>query len=126
MEVNCAQRTSSTVSSQALLLMNSGFILELSRLFAPRVIRQERGDRHAQVQLAWKLAYARSASDLELEQSMAFLNTLDAQLQPAAESKPASDKEDKEKSSPPDSLELQALTSFCQVLLGSNEFLYLD
>ena len=90
------------------------------------MIRQERGDRHAQVQLAWKLAYARSASDLELEQSMAFLNTLDAQLQPAAESKPASDKEDKEKSSPPDSLELQALTSFCQVLLGSNEFLYLD
>lgn len=126
MEVNCAQRTSSTVSSQALLLMNSGFILELSRLFAHRVMRQKRGDRHAQVQLAWKLAYARSASDLELEQSMAFLNTLDAQLQPAAESKPASDKEDKEKSSPPDSLELQALTSFCQVLLGSNEFLYLD
>ncbi len=130
MEVNCDRRPSSTVATQSLMLMNSGFILDQSLAFAQRV-RREAGnvtvpkiDFHAaqdgaatmpqQVVCAWQLAYGRSPTDDELSAGLDFLVQ---QLQDLA-----ADPKRKSAVSP----ELQTLTNLCQVLLSSNEFLYVD
>jgi hypothetical protein len=115
METNCDRRPVSTVAPQALMLMNSDFALEQAGRFAARLRSEAGADPRAQVTCAWQLAFARRATEQELQQSLDFLgrqtDTLKKRTpQPAAKVDPAA----------------QALTSFCQVLLGSNEFLYVD
>jgi hypothetical protein len=102
MEPNCEARSFSTVAPQALLLMNNTFVLAQSEQFAKRVRTQAGDDAAARVALAWKLAFSRSPSEHEVKDGVAFLNKM------------ASDKKD------------AALTRFCQALLSSNEFLYVD
>src|SRR3989454_1486699 len=62
MEVNCERRQSSTVSTQALMLMNSGFILEQAGKFAERLRREAGDDTRQQVIQAYQLAFARPAT----------------------------------------------------------------
>ena len=102
MEPNCEARSFSTVAPQALLLMNNTFVLAQSEQFAKRVRTHAGDDAAARVALAWKLAFSRSPSEHEVKDGVAFLNKM------------ASDKKD------------AALTRFCQALLSSNEFLYVD
>jgi hypothetical protein len=60
---------------------------------------------------AWRLAYLRDASEAELQSTCEFLSTQIVSLQ---QTRPAGDHE------------LAALTSLCQQLLSSNEFLYVE
>jgi hypothetical protein len=102
MEPNCEARSFSTVAPQALLLMNNTFVLAQSEQFAKRVRREAGDDEAARVAAAWRLAFARAPSDREVKDGVAFLNKM------------AADKKD------------AGLTRFCQALLSSNEFLYVD
>jgi len=102
MEPNCEARSFSTVAPQALLLMNNTFVLAQAEQFARRVRREAGDDAAAQVAVAWRLAYARGPSADESKNASAFL------------AKMSGDKKD------------AALTRFCQALLSSNEFLYVD
>jgi hypothetical protein len=102
MEPNCEARSFSTVAPQALLLMNNTFVLAQSEQFAKRVRREAGEDAAAQVEVAWKLAFSRPPTPREAKDGAAFL------------SKMSSDKKG------------AALTRFCQALLSSNEFLYVD
>jgi hypothetical protein len=106
LEPNCDRRNSSTVATQALLLMNNEFLLEQARAFAERV-RQEAGAQpRAQVTRAWRLAYAAEPAPKDVEQAVQFLS-----------------EQARHFSSRPQE---EALASFCQALLGSNRFLYVD
>jgi hypothetical protein len=102
MEPNCEARSFSTVAPQALLLMNNTFVLAQSEAFAKRVRREAGDDPAARVSAAWKLTFARAPSGEELKDGVAFLNKM------------SGDKKD------------AGLTRFCQALLSSNEFLYVD
>jgi len=112
MEVNCERRASSTVATQSLMLMNGDFLLGQARAMAERVRREtatESADPLARQAVgAWRIGYGREPDGDELRLATAFL----------AETKAAS-------ASTPDP-ELQALTSLCQTVLGSNEFLHVD
>ena len=44
METNCVRRSTSTVSSQALSLLNSEFLIRQAEVFAARVLREEPRD----------------------------------------------------------------------------------
>jgi hypothetical protein len=99
MEPNCEARSCSTVAPQALLLMNNGFVLAQAEIFAKRVRREAGEDAAAQVDRAWRLAYARAPKPEEAKGAVEFLGKMGG---PAA------------------------LTRFCQALLSSNEFLYVD
>ncbi len=105
MEPNCASRSTSTVSPQALMLMNSNFVVERARQFAARLKREAGDDVRAQVGLAWKLAFAKQPTDEELSGAVAFIEKQSAHFP----DKPA-----------------EATASFCQALLSSNQFLYID
>jgi hypothetical protein len=116
---NCERRTSSTVPPQSLLMMNSSFILEQAQHFADRVASEAGDDPSAQVQRAWELAYARAPSEEELVRSAAFL---EAQRQHFEQLAAAATPENQPALTPPQ----QALALFCQALLSSNRFLYVE
>ncbi len=69
-------------------------------------------DQQALIKRAWELVYSRKPTDSELADAEQFL------LEQAELLKPRAGKEDDP--------QLQAVASLCQVLLSSNEFLYVD
>jgi len=107
MEPNCARRVVSTVAPQSLALLNSDFVLEQSEALARRVAADNLADSITEL---WQLTYSRTPTDNELQSAEAFLQ---AQMQDlnARKVKDA---------------EQAAIASLGQVLLGSNEFLYVD
>jgi len=112
MEVNCERRPVSTVAPQSLMLMNSDFILKQASYFAARLKKEAAAEPQALVQRAWELAYCRPPTPEELQQAVDFLSQRSARLQ---QQTPAST----------DPLG-EALVSLCQVILSSNEFLYVE
>ena len=112
MEPNCEKRSSSTVAPQSLLMMNSGFMVEHAEYFAERLQKERAGNKAEQVKLAWMLAYGKEPTAEEIKQSIAFI---DSQI-------PQFDKKNSAGKTP----EQLALATFCQALLSSNGFLYVD
>jgi hypothetical protein len=116
-ELNCERRIASTAAPQALMLMNSEFILQQAGHFARRLIREAPTDAANQsasmqrrIALAWQLAYQRAASKEERDQAGRFVRQ---QIQQMRAARPAD-------------AEVAAWTNLCQQLLASNEFLYVD
>ncbi|MDA1056123.1 MAG: PSD1 and planctomycete cytochrome C domain-containing protein [Planctomycetota bacterium] len=114
MEVNCERRPSSTAATQALMMMNSEFVLRHARKLAERVRATSASAPPAeQVVAAWRIAFCRPPRDEELAAATAFLDEQTVYL----------------KANPiPDNIDpsLHVLTNLCQALLSSNEFLYVD
>ncbi|HEV3258515.1 MAG TPA: PSD1 and planctomycete cytochrome C domain-containing protein [Gemmataceae bacterium] len=114
MDPNCTARASSTVAPQSLMLMNSDFIVTQAGYFAERVRRQAGSDPRAQVIHAWRLAFGAAPSAAEIQDATSFLAEQRAQFGNRVPPKAALD------------AQAQALASFCQVLISSNRFLYVD
>ena len=112
---NCEVRGLSTAAPQSLLLMNSSLILQESQRFARRVVAEAGDDPAAQVRRAWWLAFGEAADDSVVSRASAFLEAQRVHFagKPSAEKDPL----------PPP---VQSLAVFCQSLLCSNRFLYVD
>jgi mono/diheme cytochrome c family protein len=110
----CDARAASTVTPQALMLMNSGFVLAHADDFAERVRREAGDDPRRQVARAWRLAFSREPSAQDVAEAVRFLaeqaGAFRAQKQAPGAAAP----------------ERRALASFCQALLSANEFLYVE
>lgn len=104
---NSVQRPVSTMPLQALALLNSDFVLERSKRFAAR-LEHEPGDESARLRLAYLTAWGREPTENHLQIARTFLDTQAAEYQ--ADSDPRS----------------RAWIDFCQMLLASNEFLYVE
>ena len=132
MDVNCERRQASTVATQALMLMNSDFILQQAAKFAERLQKEAGTDPTQQITRAWQLAFSRPATQNETSQSLDFLarqleHLKSIEEQPPAEKSGTSGK--KEAKEPPAKKvdpQTQALTDLSQALLSANEFLYVD
>jgi cytochrome c553 len=122
LEPNCERRASSTATPQALLLLNSDFIVEQSHFLAERVKKDAGSDRQAQVTRAWRLAYGVQPSEAEIRAGVAFV---EGQLE-RFKSLPMPKPDPKGKAPPPVDPEIRALALFGQALLSSNRFLYVD
>ncbi len=103
-------RAVSTVSPQALALMNNEFVLQQSGFFAERVAAEAGSDTQKQIAAAFKLALNRQPSEKELAWSSEFLQKQAAGYTERKNEKPAS----------------AALRDLCHSLFNLNEFLYLD
>lgn len=95
-----AQREVTTVPSQALYLLNSPWVVEQSRHFARRLLTAPNLDDAGRVELAFRLALARPATAVEKDKVLAYLKQTDG-----------ADK---------------GWAGFCQALLASAEFRYLQ
>jgi len=123
MEPNCESRNASTIAPQSLAMMNGDFTLTQSKFFAERVAREAGADRSAQVKHAWLLAFGATPSEAEVKDATEFLGkqTTYFEKNPFKPTPVA-----KHKEAAPAEPTLQALTTFCQALLTSNQFLYAD
>ncbi len=102
-------RASTTVSPQALLLLNSELVLGCSEKFAARVLAEPDRPEAERVDLAYRLAFGRSPTSAETETAIEFV----AGFAPMA---PTGDDAAKTPQ--------RAWEALAQVLLTSNEFLY--
>jgi hypothetical protein len=127
MEVNCELRQSSTVAPQALMLMNSSFILEQSARFADHLRAASSNDVPAQIGLAWNRVFSRPPTDQERERSSAFLDSQVKYLRERESTAVVAAGTKKDPKAPKKiEPEVQALRNLCQALLSANEFLYVD
>jgi hypothetical protein len=103
-------RASSTVSPQALALLNNQFVLEQGRWLAERVAREAGSRSEARIERAFQLALQRPPSSRERRWSEEFLVSQTSGYV-ARQAKDA---------------DRAALRDFCHALFNLNEFLYLD
>ena len=100
--VTAEQRPTTTVPLQQLFVLNSEFLAASARSLSARVTALDAADDAVRVRQAFEIVFARPASEREVELAVKYLRDADSQ---------------------------EGLTRwerFCQTLLGSNEFLYVD
>ncbi len=107
-----SRRGDSTVATQALFMMNSPFVKRQAIHFAEELLSQEGADDRSRVRLAHQKVLARSPSEGETEQALNYL----AAYRPAREATGPQKEEARRK----------AWASYCQLLFGLNEFMYID
>jgi hypothetical protein len=102
------QRTSTTVPTQALAMMNSPFVRGQAEKLARRVLPAKDAPLSSAIERAYQMALARLPQESERARMLAFVESQRAAMggDPAATGK--------------------ALTEFCHVLLCLNEFVYVD
>ncbi len=127
MQPNCTQRVSTTVSSQSLMMMNSDFIVAQSVRFARRLEAEAGDDLNNQLRLAWQLAYGTRPDETTITEAAGFVgrqtDLFIDQAVAADKKKPA---DDAARAAQREQAAGQALGVFCQSLLASNQFLYID
>ncbi len=102
--ITSERRTETTVPQQQLFVLNSPFVIETAKALAARVQKEARGDTEC-VQRVFALAYGRPASAEESQIFVAFLSGTDAD---------------------PMANRLTRWERVAQILIGSNEFMYVD
>ena len=108
--VSAPNRPTSTVSPQALALMNNEFVLEQAKYFAERVTTEAGANVNQQIARAFQIALHRKPTAQEQDWSFNFLKSqTDGYTQRKNESPSAA-----------------ALRDFCHALMNLNEFLYVD
>lgn len=127
---NCDRRTSSTVAPQSLLMMNSHFTILLSEKFAARVVREVGEDPVAQMKRAWWLSFGREPSETQVATAVEMITAQKVHFEEVAAKIAAANSTTPPPATPTPAPELapatQALATFCQALLSSNPFLYVD
>jgi hypothetical protein len=103
----CTTRPSSTVPLQSLALLNSDFVIARSEAFAGRLLSETDGVPRQLVHRAWRIATGRDPTEKEAAVAEEFL---EAQLALYSG----------------DSARRWAVADFCQMLLASNAFLYVE
>jgi len=104
-DASCPIRFTTTVPTQALGMLNGEFTNQQAAVFASRLEREHPGELPRQVATALRLTTSREASAEEVGRDVEFVNRLREQEGLSAEA---------------------ALRAYCLVLLGSNEFAYID
>jgi hypothetical protein len=105
---NCVQRSASTMPLQSLSLLNSEFVVNQARHFAERIDREAVSSPEERVTRAFLLALARGPTDAEMGLALDFVRTQRDYYAPKADA------------------ELNAWSDFCQMILASNPFLYVE
>lgn len=101
--ITSSKRSETTVPQQQLFVLNSPFMVEQAKAFSARLHKEEPDGDQARIQRAFMLAYGRPPGEVEVEIGLAYLS---------GEADPES--------------KLTLWQSYAQVLLGSNEFMYID
>jgi len=109
------------------MMMNSNFIVAQSVRFARRLEAEAGDDLNSQLRLAWQLAYGTRPDETTITEAAGFVSQqtdlfID-QAVAADKKKPA---DDAARAAQREQAAGQALGVFCQSLLASNQFLYID
>ncbi len=122
--LTCPERNISVNAPQALMLLNSGQILDVARSLAGRVYSgaADRNDPGELTVLAFRMALGRAPRPDERERAVAFLRSqpelLSGRETPISLPEPMPDG--------PSPAQASAVVDFCHVLLNLNEFVFVD
>ncbi|MCC6589630.1 MAG: DUF1549 domain-containing protein [Bryobacterales bacterium] len=116
---NCVKRGQSTVSSQALHLMNSDLLREMAQYMAGRIIDQAGADQKAQIERAYRVALARQPTDAEAEQARRAMTAIRGEWRKTLDANPTPEPLDGR-------ADWLALATVCHTILNSAEFQYVD
>jgi len=119
-------RTNTVTPSQTLELMNFDLVVNWAQSLAGRVLNDNGLTEHAQIDRAYRLAYGRAATAEEQDIAASFFKTQTPILQArfdAGVSKPPLPSNVPEGMGP---ARAAAWVDLCQMLLNSNEFLYIN
>jgi hypothetical protein len=108
------RRNVTTVAPQALALLNDPFIRTRAGNFANRLLKETGNGPAAVIDRAYHLAFGRPPTKAERDAGVEFL---------VQQNRERSARDPKQ---PRDKIRRQALTDYCQVLFGLNEFIYVD
>ena len=108
---------------QALALLNSDFARRRAQIFARRLEKEVGADRHKRIGLAFRLAYGRKPGEKEIDAAERFLNAQEQVYSPeknadagrAGVGRPTRVSDRRE-----------VWSDFCQMILSSNGFLYIE
>lgn len=103
-------RSSTTIAPQALMMLNSDLVMDAAAGLAKRLADEGESDDAARLDRAYQLAYGRSPTPSETQQQLAFLEAARRTVSETAGSEQAVD----------------PWSILCQVLLASNEFIYVN
>ncbi|MDA1214373.1 MAG: DUF1553 domain-containing protein, partial [Planctomycetota bacterium] len=106
--INCTRRPVTTMPLQSLNLLNSDFAVARGTHFAERIEAAAGDDVEERMRLAFELALGREASKMDISDSLKFLHAQQAAY------------------SEQDNAEKRAWVDFCQLLLASNQCLYVE
>jgi len=124
--LTCPERNISVNAPQALMLLNSGLVLDHARGLAGRVYtagaEADRGDLGTLADRAFRLALARQPSPDERARAITFLRDQPAQISGNAEAPTLPDPMPEG----PTPAQAAALVDFCHALLNLNEFVFVD
>ncbi|MBI3839449.1 MAG: PSD1 domain-containing protein [Planctomycetia bacterium] len=107
---NCTRRTPSAVVSQSLTMLNDDFVFQQAGAFAKRV-KQDATEERRQIEQAFRIALARVPDETEVHWAADLLRQ---QTERYAKTP-----------MPPAEAAERALAHLCQMLLNTNEFLYI-
>jgi Protein of unknown function (DUF1553)/Protein of unknown function (DUF1549)/Planctomycete cytochrome C len=108
------RRNVTTVAPQALALLNDAFVRARAGDFAFRLSREAGDDAAALVDRAYRLVFGRPPAEAERDAGVEFL------------ARQMRDRLGRDPKAAADEVRWQALTDYCQVLFGLNEFIYVD
>ncbi len=117
MSVNCIERSTSTVSTQALTLLNGDTTTRAAAAFAERVLSEHSNDPAAG---AFLIAYSRPSGDNDHGLLSRFLDEQTTRYLGEQ------DKSQRRSANVIRSVRRQALGDLCHMLMSSNEFIYVD
>ncbi|MFM7056732.1 MAG: PSD1 and planctomycete cytochrome C domain-containing protein [Planctomycetota bacterium] len=117
MSVNCVQRSTSTVSTQALAMLNSDAMNQAAAAFAERILRDRPED---PIGVAVETAWCRSVIETE---RMLLQGFVDEQTTLHLQQRPETERQQPEMAT---AARQKALTDLCHMLLSANEFAYID
>jgi hypothetical protein len=144
-------RDATTVSGQALFLLNSSFVRREALLLAERLLKEKEASEPDRIQTAYRLALGRSPTEKEIERARAFVAEYESDFRaqeaanptpkPIAPKKPIEPKKPNEVPANPDEIDqtgepiveaviqpkdakTAAWLAFTQALFGSAEFRY--
>ena len=120
MSPNCDKRRPSTGAPQSLLMMNSDLLINYSRYMARRLQRLAADDPQQQIRTAWQLVYSRPPEPSELALAQQFLADQTAAFSALPDYQSENEKPPKRSAAE------DASALLCQMLLSSNEFLYVN
>jgi len=103
----CTTRPSSTVPLQSLALLNSDFVVARAEAFSKRLLAEANGSSTDLVRRAWRIAVGRDPSEKEATVAVEFIESQRSQYSGADAAR-------------------WAVADFCQMLLASNAFLYVE
>jgi hypothetical protein len=125
---SCPRRNVTTSPLQALTLLNSKLMLELSEHFANRVMTDAGFNASAQIERAFQIAYCRAPDSFEKKLAANFIEKQSSIVNDriAAGEKVALPCDSLQAAAPSEQAHAAAMVDFCHMLMNSNEFVYMN